>query len=100
MKQATAPIGAHVKGGGSDALPDRFIHRSKKGITREIVEEISAIKNEPVWMRELRLKAYEDFVRLPVPTWGPDLSGLHFDEITYYQRTEEGPHVGTGRRTK
>ena len=43
-------------------------------------------------MREFRLKSYEDFVRLPVPTWGPDLSGLDFQSISYYQRTEEGKY--------
>ena len=102
----TAPIGAHAKGAGrrraeagyghakagNDALPDRFVHRAKRGITREIVEEISREKNEPAWMREFRLKSYEDFVRLPVPTWGPDLSGLDFQSISYYQRTEEGKY--------
>jgi Fe-S cluster assembly protein SufB len=91
-KSATAPIGAHTKGGGSDALPDRFLHRAKRGISRAIVEEISREKNELAWMREFRLKAYEEFVRLPVPTWGPDLSGLDFQSISYYQRTEEGKY--------
>ncbi|MDO8552325.1 MAG: Fe-S cluster assembly protein SufB [bacterium] len=88
--QTQAPIGEQTKDGGATAIPDRFLYRAKKGITREVVEEISTIKNEPAWMRELRLKSFEEFMRLPVPTWGPDLSGLHFDEITYYQRTEEG----------
>ena len=39
-----------------------------------------------------RLKSYEDFVRLPVPTWGPDLSGLDFQSISYYYQTEEGKY--------
>jgi len=86
----TAPIGSHAKNGGSQALPERFLFQAKRGISREIVEEISRLKNEPDWMREFRLKAYEDFVRLPVPTWGPDLSKLDLQSLTYYQRTEEG----------
>jgi len=89
-KHTTTLAREHGKNAGNAALPERFVHQAKRGISREIVEEISAIKNEPQWMRELRLNAYEEFMRLPVPTWGPDLSGLHFDEITYYQRTEEG----------
>lgn len=88
-KTATAPIAESHKPGTSIALPERFVYRAKPGISRQVVEEISKMKGEPEWMLEFRLNAYEEFMRLPVPTWGPDLSGLDFNAITYYQKTEE-----------
>ncbi|GBC84499.1 FeS cluster assembly protein SufB [bacterium HR11] len=63
-----------------------YVYRTPKGLTREIVAEISAIKGEPEWMRDFRLRAYEIFIRKPMPTWGADLSGVNFDEYTYYLR--------------
>src|SRR3989338_1167672 len=59
-----------------------------KGLNRELVMEISRIKGEPEWMLELRLKAFDVFNSKPLPTWGPDLSKLNFDEMTYYIRPE------------
>ena len=55
-----------------------------KGINEEVVREISEIKGEPEWMTDFRVKAYHRFMSKPNPTWGPDLSGINFDEITYY----------------
>ena len=49
---------------------------AKKGISREVVEEMSKVKDEPQWMRDMRLKSYEIFERKPIPTWGVDLSDL------------------------
>jgi len=66
--------------------PELYVYKAPKGLSRRVVEEISHIKGEPDWMRELRLKAYEHFIRRPLPTWGADLSGINFDEITYYIR--------------
>src|SRR5690606_35663349 len=66
-----------------------YFYRSEKGLSREIVEQISRMKNEPDWMREFRLKAYEIFLKKPMPTWGADLSELDFDEIYYYVRSTE-----------
>jgi len=63
-----------------------YVYRTPKGLTRAIVAEISAIKGEPEWMRDFRLRAYEIFIRKPLPTWGADLSGVNFDEYTYYLR--------------
>ena len=65
---------------------------SGKGLNAEVVKFISKAKNEPDWMIDLRLKAYESFLKINNPTWGPDLSGIDFDEYTYYikstQKTE------------
>nr|BAL57087.1 hypothetical protein HGMM_F47C08C08 [uncultured Acetothermia bacterium] len=63
---------------------DKYKYVLKPGLSREVVEEISAIKNEPKWMREFRLQAYEIFLKKPMPTWGGDLSQINFDTITYY----------------
>ncbi|WP_342528703.1 Fe-S cluster assembly protein SufB [Chryseomicrobium sp. FSL W7-1435] len=68
---------------------DVSIFRSKRGLTREIVEEISRMKNEPAWMLDYRLKALEIFYAKPMPQWGGELGELNFDEITYYVKPSE-----------
>jgi Fe-S cluster assembly protein SufB len=60
------------------------VFQTERGLTRRVVEEISHQKNEPQWMREFRLQAYDIFMSKPMPAWGPDLSRLDFDEIVYY----------------
>jgi Fe-S cluster assembly protein SufB len=60
------------------------VFQTERGLTRRVVEEISHQKNEPKWMREFRLQAYDIFISKPMPAWGPDLSRLDFDEIVYY----------------
>ncbi len=61
-----------------------YVYTAPKGLTKKIVEEISYLKEEPEWMREFRLKALEIFLKKPMPKWGADLSGVNFDEISYY----------------
>ncbi len=56
----------------------------KPGLSEEVVEEISRIKNEPEWMRKFRLMSYRTFSEKPLPTWGADLSHLDFNKIRYY----------------
>ncbi|HET7225451.1 MAG TPA: Fe-S cluster assembly protein SufB [Candidatus Eisenbacteria bacterium] len=63
---------------------DQYVFKSRKGLDRRIVEEISAMKGEPAWMRDARVKALEIFEHKPMPTWGGDLSHIHFDDIYYY----------------
>lgn len=62
---------------------------SGKGLNREVVRFISKAKNEPDWMIDLRLKAYDSFLNINNPTWGPDLSGIDFDEYVYYIKSTE-----------
>ena len=57
-----------------------------KGLTEEVVREISEIKNEPQWMLDYRLRSLELFHKLPMPDFGPDLSGIRFDDIIYYKK--------------
>ena len=65
---------------------DEYDFKIKKGLTPEIIEEISNQKNDPDWMREFRQKALEVYNKLELPTWGPDLSELNMDEIATYVR--------------
>ena len=65
---------------------DEYDFKIQKGLTREIIEEISKQKNEPEWMKEIRLKALDTYNILEMPKWGPDLSELNMDEIATYVR--------------
>jgi Fe-S cluster assembly protein SufB len=66
--------------------PDNLVFKSRKGLDREVVEQISFMKGEPEWMLNFRLKALEHFNKRPMPTWGGDLSQLDLDEIYFYAK--------------
>ena len=63
---------------------EMYVHLSKKGLTKDTIIEISKMKDEPEWMLDFRLRAYKTFMKKPLPTWGPDLSGIDFQNIYYY----------------
>jgi Fe-S cluster assembly protein SufB len=65
------------------------IFKSGKGLNKEIVEEISKMKNEPQWMLDFRLKSLDLFLNMPMPKWGGDMSDLNFDDIQYYVKPAE-----------
>ena len=65
---------------------DEYDYKIKKGLTKEIVLEISKQKNDPDWMRDIRLKALEEYQKIDLPTWGPDLSELDMNDIATYVR--------------
>jgi Fe-S cluster assembly protein SufB len=54
---------------------------ARRGLSEEVVRDISALKDEPGWMLELRLKGLKLFGRKPMPGWGSDLSGIDFGNI-------------------
>jgi len=60
---------------------------ARRGVSPEVVTDISGLKSEPEWMLKNRLKALEIFGRKPMPTWGADLSGIDFDNIKYFVRS-------------
>ena len=62
---------------------------AKRGLNEDVVRDISAKKNEPEWMLNLRLKALKFFDRKPMPTWGADLNEIDFDNIKYFVRSTE-----------
>jgi Fe-S cluster assembly protein SufB len=69
--------------------PENYVFKSRRGLTPEIVAEISAHKNEPEWMRKFRLKSLEYFRARPMPGWGANLSDIDFENIYYYIRPTE-----------
>ena len=65
------------------------VYQTNRGLSEEIVREISKQKNEPEWMLDLRLKAYHKFCEMPMPSWGPDLANLDFDNTIYYVKATD-----------
>jgi len=66
-----------------------YVHLSKKGLSREVVESISKLKDEPQWMLDFRLRSYDIFMKKPMPTWGGDLNKINFQNIYYYAKATE-----------
>ncbi|MCL1897706.1 MAG: Fe-S cluster assembly protein SufB [Micrococcales bacterium] len=110
MSRDPAPAAEPVQPGGQDSPPsqaqtlaqfgnyqygwrdqDHAGHNAQRGLTRQVVEEISSIKQEPDWMRQTRLQALDIFSSKPMPTWGVDLSQIDFDSIKYYVRPVDRP---------
>ncbi len=67
----------------------KSVYTTGKGINEEVVRLISERKKEPEWMLNIRLKAYEHFIKTPNPDFGPDLSDIDYDEYTYYIKSTE-----------
>src|SRR3989344_2720177 len=63
--------------------PENYVFKSRRGLDKSVVEQISSMKSEPEWMREKRIKALEIFEGKKMPMWGADLSTINFDEIFY-----------------
>jgi Fe-S cluster assembly protein SufB len=80
--------------GGQDKYdfidPEDYIFKAEKGLNAEIVKQISAMKGEPQWMLDYRLKAYDHYVKREMPMWGPDVTPLDLDDIYYYVKPTEG----------
>jgi Fe-S cluster assembly protein SufB len=77
--------------GWSDKQDD-YVFKPEKGLNEEIIRKMSQIKGEPEWMLEFRLKAYQRFLRKPVPQWGGGghLNEIDFDDIYYYIKPMAG----------
>ncbi len=69
--------------------PDAAGATAQRGLSEAVVRDISALKNEPEWMLNMRLKSLRLFGKKPMPTWGSDLSGIDFDNIKYFVRSTE-----------
>lgn len=69
--------------------PEKYIYKTQKGLSASVVGQISEIKKEPEWMHQFRLRALEQFLGMPMPSWGPDLSGLDLDDLYYYVKPTE-----------
>ena len=68
---------------------DAYAAASRRGLSEDVVRGISAMKHEPQWMLDMRLKALKLFQRKPMPTWGVDISTIDFDQIKYFVRAQE-----------
>jgi Fe-S cluster assembly protein SufB len=79
-------LGNYKYGWSDPATP---VFEPKRGLSEEVVREISERKNEPKWMLDMRLKSFKQFQRRPMPRWGADLSGIDFDNIYYYIKSTE-----------
>ncbi len=68
-----------------------YAFKSQKGLTREMVRQISAMKRELAWMTDMRLQAYDIFIQKPTPTWGgvEELGKIDYDDIYYYVRATD-----------
>ncbi|MBS4729482.1 Fe-S cluster assembly protein SufB [Mycobacterium sp. SM1] len=86
QKEAIASLGRYGYGW---ADPDMAGASARRGLSEDVVRDISAKKNEPEWMLQNRLKALRIFERKPMPTWGADLAGIDFDNIKYFVRSTE-----------
>ena len=75
------------KYGFADA--ENYVFKAEKGLDEGVIRAMSAMKGEPGWMLDIRLKAYHHFLERPMPQWGADLSGIDFDDIYYYIKPSE-----------
>ncbi|MGH2475405.1 MAG: Fe-S cluster assembly protein SufB [Candidatus Limnocylindrales bacterium] len=66
-----------------------YLRETKRGLSRATIEEISAVKEEPDWMLQYRIRAYEHFLKRPIPTWTDGLDRINFDNIVYYRKPSE-----------
>jgi len=70
-----------------------YVYRTEKGLSEDVVREISAAKSEEPWMRDLRIKAYHHFLEKPMPTgfWGGSIQNydLDFNDIYYFARASD-----------
>ncbi|MEI7742496.1 MAG: Fe-S cluster assembly protein SufB [Chloroflexota bacterium] len=66
-----------------------YLAETKRGLTRDTVEEISRFKDEPDWMLQYRLRAYDHFTKRKMPNWGGDLGRIDFGKIVYYRKPSE-----------
>ncbi|MDF3051750.1 MAG: FeS assembly protein SufB, partial [Pseudonocardia sp.] len=69
--------------------PDTAGFSARRGLSADVVADISQLKNEPEWMLDFRLKALSLFEKKPMPRWGADLSDIDFDNIKYFVRSTE-----------
>jgi Fe-S cluster assembly protein SufB len=66
------------------SMPGESLTKAQKGLSEEVVRNISKAKNEPEWMLDFRLNSLKYFIKKELPKWGPDLSKIDFDDIYYY----------------
>lgn len=71
--------------------PEHYLAQTPPGLSEDTVRAISALKNEPDWMLQKRLAAFRIFQSKQLSSWGPDLSTLNMEAMTYFQRASAQP---------
>ena len=89
MTTVDIDLGAYSLGWSDE---EDYVYKPEKGLNEQIIRDMSRMKDEPEWMLEFRLKAYQRFLRKPVPMWPGDgkLENIDFDNIYYYIKPTEG----------
>ncbi|MCL4374452.1 Fe-S cluster assembly protein SufB [Patescibacteria group bacterium] len=72
-------------------MPDKHLFATGMGLSAAVVNRMSQMKQEPVWMRKNRLGALKTFIDKPMPAWGPKLDKIDFNKITYYIKPTDKP---------
>ena len=85
-EKAAVAIGEYKYGFHDEFTP---FFQTGRGLTEDIVRQISAHKSEPEWMTEFRVKSYRHFVDRPMPRWGANLDVIDFESIYYYMKPVE-----------
>ncbi len=67
-------------------MDETAVYKPKKGLDETLVKTVSAIKHEPLWMREFRIESFHAYQKFSLPGWGSDLSGIDFSDMYYYLR--------------
>jgi Fe-S cluster assembly protein SufB len=71
------------------AMPENYTFKSRKGLDENVVREISALKSEPAWMTNFRVRALKQFESKPMPQWGGWLNDIDFSDIYYFVRATD-----------
>jgi len=69
---------------------ENYVFKPKKGLSTDIVNEMSWMKGEPMWMRDFRMKSLSRFEKRPMPNWGGNVEGIDINDIFYYVKPTEG----------
>lgn len=83
MTNKIPTIGEYQYGFKDDVTP---VLTTGEGLNEDVIRQISKAKNEPKWMLDFRLKAYQTYLKAPMPNFGPDLTKIDFDHINYFRR--------------
>jgi Fe-S cluster assembly protein SufB len=88
-KTATIEVNKKYKERYGFSKPEKHVFKTKKGLNKKVVGEISYQKGEPAWMKKFRLRAYDIFKSKRQPNWGADLSKIDYNDIYYYLKPTE-----------
>jgi len=69
---------------------EEYVFKAEKGLDEDKIRYMSKLKEEPEWMLDIRLKAYQHFLDRPMPDWGADLDVIDFDDIYYFSPRTTG----------